>query len=38
MLRQLSAGQDEEGLPSYHDVGVVGVVVHLLVADDVIAT
>ncbi len=30
MAGQLAGGQDEEGLPAYQDVGVVGVVVHLL--------
>jgi len=30
MTRQLARGQDEEGLPTYEDVGVVGVVVDLL--------
>ncbi len=29
MAGQLAGGQDEEGLPAYQDVGVVGVVVHL---------
>ena len=38
MFRQLSAGEDKERLASYHDVRVVRVVVHLLVAHDVIAT
>ena len=38
MFRQLSAGEDKERLASYHDVRVVRVVVHLLTADDVIAT
>ncbi len=30
MAGQLAGGQDEEGLPAYQDVRVVGVVVHLL--------
>ena len=31
MLRQLSAGKNEEWLATNHDVGVVGVVIHLLI-------
>ena len=38
MLGQFSAGEDKERLSSYHNVRVVRVVVHLLVAYDVIAT
>ncbi len=29
MAGQLAGGQDEEGLPAYQDVGVVGIVVHI---------
>ena len=34
MLGQLSAGKDEERLATYHDVRVVGVVIHLIVSGD----
>ena len=34
MLRQLSAGKNEEWLATDHDVGVVWVVIHLIVGGD----
>ena len=34
MLRQLSAGKNEEWLATDHDVRVVGVVIHLIVGGD----